>query len=153
MIRAIPWFLGLSVLACGTVEAKTYRWVNEQGVVTYSDQPPLVRPVEGERDALIVEALELSGTRKALDSVPAQIKLQLEPRQTALKPPDKARATKILADAFRPEVLYGAVRDAFRSGGTSIPTPTISFDTRSLRKRRQTMRRSSSVLYAIARGP
>jgi len=116
MIRAIPWFLGLSVLACGTVEAKTYRWVNEQGVVTYSDQPPLVRPVEGERDALIVEALELSGTRKALDSVPAQIKLQLEPRQTALKPPDKARATKILADAFRPEVLYGAVRDAFRSG-------------------------------------
>ncbi|PYM96079.1 MAG: hypothetical protein DME04_03040 [Candidatus Rokuibacteriota bacterium] len=116
MIRAIPWLLGLIVLACGwPVEAKTYRWINEQGVVTYSDRPPLLRPVEGERDALIAEALELSGTRKALESVPSQIKLQLEARQTALKPPDKARATKILADAFRPEALYGAVRDAFRS--------------------------------------
>ena len=116
MIRAIPWLLGLSVLTYGgTVEAKTYRWVNEQGVVTYSDQPPLLRPAEGERDALIAEALELSGTKKALASVPAHIKLQLDPRQTTLKPPDKARATKILADAFRPQVLYGAVRDAFRS--------------------------------------
>ena len=116
MIRAIPWLLGLTVLACGlTVEAKTYRWVNEQGVVTYSDQPPHLRPVEGERDALITEALALSGAKKALESVPAQIKLQLESRQTALKPPDKARATKILADAFRPEILYNAVRDAFRS--------------------------------------
>ena len=116
MIRAIPWLLGLSVLTYGwTVEAKTYRWVNEQGVVTYSDQPPLLRPAEGERDALIAEALELSGTKKALASVPAHIKLQLDPRQTTLKPPDKARATKILADAFRPVVLYGAVRDAFRS--------------------------------------
>lgn len=117
MIRAISWLLGLTMLACGwPVEAKTYRWVNEQGVVTYSDQPPHLRPVDGERDALITEALELSGTRKALDAVPAQIKLQLAPRQTALKPPDQARATKILADSFRPEVLYGAVRDAFRSG-------------------------------------
>ncbi|PYN14717.1 MAG: hypothetical protein DME05_14405, partial [Candidatus Rokuibacteriota bacterium] len=78
MIRAIPWLLGLSVLTYGgTVEAKTYRWVNEQGVVTYSDQPPLLRPAEGERDALIAEALELSGTKKALASVPAHIKLQL----------------------------------------------------------------------------
>src|SRR3989442_3983273 len=116
MIRAVPWFLGLTVLvAGGPLEAKTYRWVNEQGVVTYSDQPPHVRPVEGERDGVIAQALELSGTRKALDAVPAQIKLQLEARQTGLKPPDKARATKILADAFRPEVLYGAVRDSFRS--------------------------------------
>ena len=116
MVRSIPWLLGLMVLTSGwPVEAKTYRWVNEQGVVTYSDQPPLLRPREGERDALIAEALELSGTRKALESVPAHIKLQLESRQTALKPPDQARATKILADAFRPEVLYNAVREAFRS--------------------------------------
>src|SRR5882672_2901760 len=116
MIRAIPWLLGLAVLVCGwTAEAKTYRWVNEQGVVTYSDQPPVLRPVEGERDALIAEALDLLGTKKALESVPAHIKLQLESRQTTLKAPDMARATKILADAFRPEVLYNAVRDAFRS--------------------------------------
>src|SRR5207247_633637 len=33
-----------------------------------------------------------------------------------------------------------------RSAGTSTPTPTTSFETRWLRKRRQTMRRSSSVL-------
>jgi len=57
-LRTLPWLTGLVVLAAGSeVEAKTYRWVNEQGIVTYSDQPPQVRPAEGEREALISEAL------------------------------------------------------------------------------------------------
>src|SRR5881227_843854 len=47
---------------------------------------------------------------------------------------------------------FSRKRAALRSAGTSIPTPTISFETRSFRKRRHTIRRSSSVLYAIARG-
>ena len=49
-LRAIVGLAGLAGLATGSfVEAKTYRWVNDQGIVTYSDQPPQVRPVEGER--------------------------------------------------------------------------------------------------------
>ena len=37
-LRAIPWLVGLIALATGSLaEAKTYRWVNDQGVVTYSD--------------------------------------------------------------------------------------------------------------------
>ena len=115
-LRAIPWLVGLVALSTGfQAEAKTYRWVNEQGIVTYSDQPPQVRPVEGEREALIGEALEISGTKRSLETIPAHIRAQFEARQTPLKPEEKARVVKILGDAFRTEVLYGAVRGAFRT--------------------------------------
>jgi hypothetical protein len=89
--------------------------VNDQGIVTYSDQPPQVRPVEGEREALITEALDISGTKKTLEAIPAHIRAQFEARQTPLKSEEKARVAKILGDAFRTDVLYGAVRGAFRT--------------------------------------
>ena len=115
-LRAIPCLVGLVALAMGPLaEAKTFRWVNDQGIVTYSDQPPQVRPVEGEREALINEALDISGTKKALETIPAHIRAQFEARQTPLKPEEKTRVGKILGDAFRPDVLYGAVRGAFRT--------------------------------------
>jgi hypothetical protein len=116
MNRAVPLLVGLCVLATGAVaEAKTYRWVNDQGVVVYSDQPPQVRIGDKERDALIAEALEISGTRKALESIPAQIRAQYDARRSPIRPEDKARVIRILTDAFRPDVLYSAVRGAFRS--------------------------------------
>jgi hypothetical protein len=116
MNRAVPLLVGLCVLATGAVaEAKTYRWVNDQGVVVYSDQPPQVRIGDKEHDALIAEALEISGTRKALESIPAQIRAQYDARQSPIRPEDKARVIRILTDAFRPDVLYSAVRGAFRS--------------------------------------
>src|SRR5256885_9621136 len=116
MIRAIPLLLGLGVLTTGALaEAKAYRWVNDQGVVVYSDQPPQVRPGDKERDALIAEALEISGTKKALETIPAQIRAQYDARQSPVRPEDKARVIRILSDAFRPDVLYSAVRSAFRS--------------------------------------
>src|SRR5215510_9816904 len=116
MNRAVPLLVGLSVLATGIVaEAKTYRWVNDQGVVVYSDQPPQVRLGDKERDALIAEALEISGTKKEIESIPAQIRAQFDARQTPVRPEDKTRVIRILTDAFRPDVLYSAVRNAFRS--------------------------------------
>jgi Domain of unknown function (DUF4124) len=116
MNRAVPLLVGLGVLATGIVaEAKTYRWVNDQGVVVYSDQPPQVRLGDKERDALIAEALEISGTKKEIESIPAQIRAQFDARQTPVRPEDKARVIRILTDAFRPDVLYSAVRTAFRS--------------------------------------
>jgi len=115
-LRAILCLVGLVALAIGSLaEAKTYRWVNDQGIVTYSDQPPQVRPVEGEREALITEALEISGTKHALETIPAHIRAQLDVRQTPIKPEEKARVVKILGDAFRTDVLYGAVRAAFKA--------------------------------------
>jgi hypothetical protein len=115
-LRAILYLVGLVALAMGSLaEAKTYRWVNDQGIVTYSDQPPQVRPVEGEREALITEALEISGTKHALETIPAHIRAQLDARQTPIKPEEKARIVKILGDAFRTDVLYGAVRAAFKA--------------------------------------
>jgi hypothetical protein len=81
----------------------------------YSDQPPQVRTGDNERDALIAEALEISGTKKALETIPAQIRAQYDARQSPIRPEDKARVIRILTDAFRPDVLYSAVRSAFRS--------------------------------------
>src|SRR4030095_13901593 len=116
MNRAIPLLVGLGLLATGPlVEGQTYRWVNDQGVVVYSDQPPQVRVGDKERDALIAEALEISGTKKALESIPAQIRAQYDARQSPVRAEDKARVIRILTDAFRPDVLYSAVRGAFRS--------------------------------------
>jgi hypothetical protein len=113
---ALPGLVGLVALAMSSAaEAKTYRWVNDQGIVTYSDQPPQVRLVEGEREALITEALEISGTKRALETIPAHIRAQFEARQTPLTPEEKARVVKILGEAFRTDVLYGAVRGAFRA--------------------------------------
>ena len=115
-LRAILYLVGLIALAMSSLaEGKTYRWVNDQGIVTYSDQPPQVRPVEGEREALITEALEISGTKHALETIPAHIRAQLDARQTPIKPEEKARVVKILGDAFRTDVLYGAVRAAFKA--------------------------------------
>ena len=128
-LRAIPCLVGLVALAMGPLaEAKTFRWVNDQGIVTYSDQPPQVRPVEGEREALINEALDISGTKKALETIPAHIRAQFEARQTPLKPEEKARVVKILGDAFRTEVLYGAVRGAFRTRVTVFRSLSVEIE-------------------------
>src|SRR5262245_7355379 len=100
--HAIPGLVGLLALAARSpAERNTYRLVNEQGIVTYSDQPPQVRPIEGEREALIGEALEISGTKKSLETIPAHIRAQFDARQTPLKPEEKTRVVKILGDAFR----------------------------------------------------
>src|SRR2546427_11720231 len=115
MIRAIPLLVGLiALIASPLAEATTYRWVNDQGVVTYSDQPPQVRPGDGERDPLIAEALELSGAKKALPTIPAHIRAQYEARQTTLRVGDRARGVKGLTNAIRPDALYGALRGGVR---------------------------------------
>src|SRR5438128_1930409 len=103
MIRAIPLLVGLIALTAGTLaDAKTYRWVNDQGVVTYSDQPPQVRPGDGERDALIAEALEISGTKKALETIPAHIRAQYDARQTTLKVEVAVVASQAVARSLEP---------------------------------------------------
>src|SRR5262249_21900826 len=115
MKRAVPLLVGLCVLATGAVaEAKTYRWVNDQGVVVYSDQPPQVRIGDKEHDALIAEALETSATQKSLESIRAGIGRQLYARERQSRTEATAGVRRILADAFRPDVLYCEVRAPFR---------------------------------------
>src|SRR5437899_10897206 len=98
-LRAIPWLVGLVALSTGfQAEAKTYRWVNEQGIVTYSDQAPQVRAVEGEREGLSGEALEISGTKGALETIAGHIRAQFEARQAPLKPGAQLPGGQILGD-------------------------------------------------------
>ena len=83
--------------------------------LVYLDEATFEPWSDNEKGLLINEALDISGTKKALETIPAHIRAQFEARQTPLKPEEKARVVKILGDAFRTEVLYGAVRGAFRT--------------------------------------
>lgn len=116
--RGMVWLVALALVASGAAvaDAKTYRWVDGKGVVHYSDTPPQVAPVEGERESLIAEALDISGLKKSLELIPGQIKAQIEQQRGPTAPKDKAGILKILTDAFRPEVFYNAVRGEFQKG-------------------------------------
>jgi len=147
--------------------AETYRWVDDQGNVTYSDRPPQSReigapetkpatepkapeaktpeprPMEPKspevkapepppkaRDAKatapptpiprsgptkIDELLELSGTRTQLAGLLSHVAADLRPPPGQMSAQDMATIERILAQSLRPEAVYGAVRDAFRS--------------------------------------
>ncbi len=105
--------LSLLVLAllAGPAEAEIYRWVDAQGVVNYSDTPPRLAPVEGERDALIDEALTLSGVRTQIEGLPAQVRAGAElAKSSPLPAPERAKVARIIGDAFRAGPILAAVR-------------------------------------------
>ena len=115
-MRATIWALvSLAVLASsGPADAKTYRWVAPNGVVTYSDQPPQLSPVEGERDALIDEALDISGITRQIKGLPAQVKAGVDLSQSPLPPKERAAVVKVIGDAFRPAAILATLRSAFQ---------------------------------------
>lgn len=102
------------LVAGGPADAKTYRWVDKNGVVTYSDRPPQVAPVEGERDALIDEALTISGITRQIEGLPAQVRAGAETGQSPLSPKDRAEVARIIADAFRAGPILATVRTALQ---------------------------------------
>ena len=122
MRATISALVSLAVLASsGPAEAKTYRWVAPNGVVTYSDRPPQLAPVEGERDALIDEALEISGIKRQLEGLPAQVKAGVDLSQSPLPPKERAAVTKILGDAFRPGPILASIRAALQKNYDPLP--------------------------------
>ncbi len=102
------------IVAGGPADAKTYRWVDKNGVVTYSDRPPQVAPVEGDRDVLIDEALTISGIRRQIEGLPAQVLAGAETGQSPLPPKDRAAVARIIADAFRAGPILTTVRTALQ---------------------------------------
>jgi len=102
------------VLLAGPAAAGTYRWVDAKGGVHYSDRPPQLEPVVGERGALIEEALTLSGARRTIESLPAQVRAGAEASQSPLPAKERAAIAKIIAEAFRPGPILASVRTAFQ---------------------------------------
>jgi hypothetical protein len=115
MRATISALVSLAVLASsGPADARIYRWVAPNGVVTYSDQPPQPSPVEGARDALIDEALEIAGIKRQLEGLPAQVKAGVDLSQSPLPPKERAAVVKVIGDAFRPAPILATLRSAFQ---------------------------------------
>ena len=134
--------LGLAVLglAASPGAAGTYRWVDEQGNISYSDRPPQAKPPELKAPASDVQAapkpgdakatvssspapkaaptkvdelLDLSGARAQLGALVAHVGADLRPPPGQMSAADMATIDRIIAHSLRQEVVYGAVRDAF----------------------------------------
>ena len=103
------------LLSGGVADAKTYRWVDANGVVNYSDTPPPIQGVTGDRDALIEEALELSGIKKQLAGLAAQVTQNTNLGKSPLDQKERAALLQALASAFGPEPILATVRRALRN--------------------------------------
>ena len=110
--------VALAVLAlaasAGVADAKTYRWVDANGVVHYSDTPPQIPAVTGDRDALIEEALELTGITKQLAGLAAQVTQNTNLGKSPLDAKERAALLQALAAAFGAEPILATVRGVLR---------------------------------------
>jgi Domain of unknown function (DUF4124) len=130
------------IVAPATLGAETYRWIDGQGNVVYSDRPPqpdeagapaaAAPPAESkalepkaagslkERGAngktgptKVDDLLELSGARAQLAGLLGTIAGELRPAPGTMSANDHAAIERILARALRHETVYGLMRDAF----------------------------------------
>ena len=112
--------VALAVLAlaasAGVADAKTYRWVDANGVVHYSDTPPQIPAVTGDRDALIEEALELSGIKQQLAGLAPQVAANTDLSKSPLDAQERAAVLQTLAAAFGLEPILATVRSVLRTG-------------------------------------
>src|SRR3990172_5919987 len=112
--------VALAVLAlaasAGVADATTYRWVDANGVVHYSDTPPQIPAVTGDRDALIEEALELSGIKQQLAGLAPQVAANTDLSKSPLDAEEGAAVLQTLAAAFGLEPILATVRSVLRTG-------------------------------------
>ena len=118
--------LGAGLLAGGApADAATYRWVDENGVVTYSDRPPQPREappapdtpaadtpgaVAGDR-AAIDALLDVSGLKRQLAGITTRIRTEFHQQHGQLTAQDFAQAEQIAARHVRSESVYGLIAE------------------------------------------
>ncbi|OGL02427.1 MAG: hypothetical protein A3E31_10405 [Candidatus Rokubacteria bacterium RIFCSPHIGHO2_12_FULL_73_22] len=127
--RTLLIALGAGLLAGGTpADAATYRWVDDNGVVTYSDRPPQPREappapaaasaadatapgaVAADR-ATIDELLDVSGLKRQLAPITTRIRSEFHAQHGQLAARDLARAEQITARHVRTETVYGLIAE------------------------------------------
>ncbi|OGL07949.1 MAG: hypothetical protein A3F92_02335 [Candidatus Rokubacteria bacterium RIFCSPLOWO2_12_FULL_71_22] len=90
-----------------------YRWVDDDGVVNYSDRAPQPRaasPTRHSREA-IDELLSLSGLRRQAVAITARIRAEFHQQHGRLTPQDLERAERITAARMRTDAVYGLIAD------------------------------------------
>lgn len=108
-----------SILSLGGVaEAQAYRWVDERGVIHYTQTPPpAAAQAPANPAALVDEVLESTGVRRAIGQVPAQVQLGFQAgvrqRGAQISQAQLAGLTDIMVRAFTAEALYAHVRETF----------------------------------------
>jgi uncharacterized tellurite resistance protein B-like protein len=119
---AVLAVLVLTTAAPAIAAQAFYRWVDENGVVHYTQQPPPARPSPGAVDrraptpghaAAIDEALELSGLKTQLSQLPQHILAQAPQLPADLTHSERAALLRILAHSFRADAVSPLIKERF----------------------------------------
>jgi hypothetical protein len=131
MTKKLVVLLGLVALLGASASlalARTYRWVDRHGNVTYSDRPPQSseaapppaapappasaqprRPVHPVAD----ELLEACGFKRQVPSIAERARHNLVQGMEPLGADDKSVVDRVSGEAFRADALYGLIREEF----------------------------------------
>ncbi|MEN8177036.1 MAG: DUF4124 domain-containing protein [Pseudomonadota bacterium] len=92
-MKAIPILFGLLIFAVAG-HAQTYRWIDENGVVSYSQTPPPSQEAET-LNLKPQSQSDSAAANKKLDSLRQKLEDQREDRQLAKEEEEKAKQEKI----------------------------------------------------------
>jgi hypothetical protein len=104
----------LALAGAAGAQGRTYRWVDPQGNVTYSDRPqpaPPPAPAATGREGQVDEILELSGLKRQVQRMPAEIQMRLQQqRAQSPRPETHDRVAQAFARAFTEDALAARMR-------------------------------------------
>jgi hypothetical protein len=129
MTRALIVLAGLAVVLsahASPAPAKTYRWIDRQGNVTYADRPPQSdealppaepnppttqprRPVHPSAD----ELLEASGLKRQVPGIAERARANMVQGMEPLEASDKSAVDRVSGQALRADALYELIREEF----------------------------------------
>ena len=129
MARKLVGLLALAALLsanASSAPAKTYRWVDREGNVTYADRPPQsdeVAPPPSQRPGgtqprrpvlpIADELLEVSGFKRQVPGIAERARANLVQGMEPLGANDKSAVDRVSEQAFRPDALYGLIVEEF----------------------------------------
>jgi len=116
--RAIRYGVCVTLVALGGSAEAVNRWVDENGVVHYSNMvritPAPLEPQaveQGDRVAMVEEILRLSGLTRQITEVPSQVQSSLSERSSQLAHSTQQRMKEIVTRSFRTDTMYLSLKE------------------------------------------